>query len=65
VADELTCSFAKNCAKPAAYGVSLSGERYRPACFEHAIFGAVPLAALQTVELAPVDWAFGDDAPPG
>jgi hypothetical protein len=67
VADEdLTCSYDRKCGKPAAYGVSLGGERYRPTCWEHALFQAVPLArTVTTVELAPLDWAFGDDAPPG
>lgn len=65
MAEELTCTWNTSCSKPAAYGVSVSGARYVPACFEHSIFSAVPLAAVQTVELAPIDWAFGDDAPPG
>lgn len=64
--DDLACSYALGCGKPAAYGVSLGGERYRPACWEHALFHAVPQARTETtVELAPLDWAFGDDAPPG
>jgi hypothetical protein len=65
MAEELTCTFAPSCGKPADYGVSLEGERYRPACWEHALLHAVPLARTVTVELAPLDWAFGDDAPPG
>jgi len=64
--DDLTCSYDRACGKPAAYGVSLGGERYRPTCWEHALFSAVPMArSVTTVELAPVDWAFGEDAPPG
>ncbi len=69
VADDLTCEYDAGCGKPAAYGVSLSGERYRPTCWEHALFHAVPQArTITTVELAPMDWAFDDDAsagPPG
>jgi hypothetical protein len=66
VDDELTCSYDRKCGRPAAYGVSLGGERYRPTCWEHALFHAVPQArTVTTVELAPLDWAFGDDAPPG
>jgi hypothetical protein len=66
VADDLTCSYDRGCGKPAVYGVSLGGERYRPACWEHALFHAVPQArTVTTVELAPLDWAFDDDAPPG
>jgi hypothetical protein len=66
VPDDLTCTFDPSCGKPAVYGVSLGGERYRPTCWEHALFHAVPLAGtVTTVELAPLDWAFGDDAPPG
>jgi hypothetical protein len=67
VADgDLTCEYARGCGKPAAYGVSLGGERYRPTCWEHALFHAVPQArTVTTVELAPLDWAFDDEAPPG
>jgi hypothetical protein len=64
--DDLTCTYDRGCSQPAAYGVSLGGERYRPACWEHALFSAVPQArSVTTVELAPLDWAFGDDAPAG
>jgi hypothetical protein len=63
--DDLTCAYDPTCRKPADFGVSVAGERYRPICWEHAIFHVVPLALrVTTVELAPVDWAFGDDAPP-
>jgi hypothetical protein len=35
-------------------------------CWEHALVHAVPQArTIMTVELAPLDWAFGDDAPLG
>lgn len=45
---------------------SLGGEQYRPTAWEHALFHAVPQArTVTTVELAPLDWAFGDDAPLG
>ena len=64
--DALTCEYLAGCAEPAVYGVSLGGERYRTACWEHALFHAVPQArTITTVELAPLDWAFDDDAPPG
>ena len=63
VVDDLACEWNSTCGKPAAYGVSVAGGRYMPACWEHAIFQAVPLASVKTVELAPLDWAFGDDAP--
>lgn len=64
--EDLTCSYDPTCGQPAAYGVSLGGERYRPACWEHALFSAVPQARrVTTVELAPLDWAFDADAPPG
>ncbi len=64
VADDLTCEYVAGCGKPAAYGISLGGERYRTTCWEHALFHAVPQArTVTTVELAPLDWAFGDDAP--
>jgi hypothetical protein len=66
VTDELTCEYDAGCGKPATYGVSLGGERYRPTCWEHALFHAVPQArTVTTVELAPLDWAFDGDAPPG
>jgi hypothetical protein len=66
VADgDLTCEYDRQCGKPAVYGVSLGGERYRAACWEHALFSAVPQArTVTTVELAPLDWAFDVDAPP-
>ncbi len=61
---DLTCEYVPGCGRPAAYGVSLGGERYRPTCWEHALFHALPQArTLTTVELAPLDRAFGDDAP--
>jgi hypothetical protein len=61
---DLTCEFDAGCGKPADYGVSLGGERYRPTCWEHALFHAIPQArTVTTVELSPLDWAFGDDAP--
>src|SRR4051812_18558697 len=66
VAEDLIRDYDAGCGKPAAYGVSLGGERYRPTCWEHAIFHASPQArTVTTVELAPLDWAFGDDAPSG
>lgn len=61
--DVMECEWGGACGKPASYGVSVAGARYVAACWEHAIFQAVPLAAVETVELAPVDWAFDDDAP--
>jgi hypothetical protein len=63
MAPDLTCEYDAGCGKPADYGVSPDGERYRPTCWEHALFQAVPQArTVTTVELAPLDWAFGDDA---
>ena len=65
VADDLTCEYHAGCGKPAAHGAGIAGERYRPTGREHALFHAVPQArTVMTMELAPLDWAFGDDAPP-
>jgi hypothetical protein len=63
VADELTCEWRPDCEQPATYGVSLDGARYVPACWQCGLTAAVQLATVQSVELTPVDWAFGDDAP--
>jgi hypothetical protein len=57
----LTRKYDARCGKPAAYGVNFGGA-VPPTCWEHALFRVVPQARnVTTVELTPLDWAFGDD----
>lgn len=45
------------CDHPAAFGVSLRGDHYQPACWAHAIEN-LPRGQYVTIEYAPLEFAF-------
>jgi hypothetical protein len=59
--DPKRCHWHDRCKLAPEYAVSIAGQHYVPVCWRHAIFSAVPLAGVSTVELAPLGFAFPDD----
>lgn len=60
---ERTCAWQPRCKHPAAAGVSIAGQRYLPICWPHILSAIQLFDAGQTVELAPLDFAFPEDEP--